>query len=87
MSNKSRRSIAWIALAFMVLFVAALTAWGFDRSLFNGAIGYAAIFTGGLGIGLFVVLYFTRPRDLPDDKPPEKPEEKPPADDRPDDLT
>lgn len=47
----------------MALFVVALTAWCFNRNLFHGAIGFAAIFTGGLGIALFVVLYFTKPRD------------------------
>lgn len=45
----------------MILFVASLTAWCFDRTLFHGAIGYCAIFTGFFGIALFVVLHFTRP--------------------------
>ena len=65
MSEKGRKIVARIALAFMLLFVASLTAWCFDRTLFHGAIGYCAIFTGFFGIALFVVLHFTRP--APDD--------------------
>ena len=61
MSEKGRKIVARIALAFMLLFVASLTAWCFDRTLFHGAIGYCAIFTGFFGIALFVVLHFTRP--------------------------
>lgn len=55
MSEKGRKIVARIALAFMILFVASLTAWCFDRTLFHGAIGYCAIFTGFFGIALFVV--------------------------------
>lgn len=61
MSEKGRKIVARIALAFMILFVASLTAWCFDRTLFHGAIGYCAIFTGFFGIALFVVLHFTQP--------------------------
>lgn len=52
--------LAIVALVFMVLFVAATIAWSFNRSLFNGAIGYVAIFTGGVGIGIYVVLMLLR---------------------------
>ena len=62
MKESTRRIIAWIALASMALFVVTLIAWCFNRSLFHGAIGFAAIFTGGLGMSLFVVLHFTKPR-------------------------
>lgn len=63
MSGRSRKVIAWIALALMALFVAALTGWCFDRKLLNGTIGLAAIFTGGLALGLFIILQLSRPRD------------------------
>lgn len=60
MSKRTVRILAIVALVFMVLFVAATIAWSFDRALFNGAIGYVAIFTGGLGIGIYVVLMLLR---------------------------
>lgn len=60
MSKRSIRVLAIVALVFMALFVASLTAWSFDRGLFNGAIGYVAIFTGGIGIGIYVVLLLLR---------------------------
>ena len=59
MRDKTRRIVAWIAIAFMTLFTAALTAWCFDRTLLNGAIGFAVIFTGGIGLALFAALYLS----------------------------
>lgn len=56
MKKKTLRILAIVALVFMGLFTACFIAWCFNRALFNGAIGYAAIFTGGIGIGLFVVI-------------------------------
>lgn len=50
------RILAVVALVFMGLFSVSVIAWFFDRTLFNGSIGYVAIFTGFVGIGIFVVL-------------------------------
>lgn len=60
MSKKTKKIIAIVALVFMVLFCVALTLTFYNRMLFNGAIGACALFTGGIGIALFLVLKLSR---------------------------
>ena len=64
MSDKVRRIIAIIALVFVGLFSVAFVMYLYDSALFNGAIGYVALFTGGIGLALFLVVYFSRKSTL-----------------------
>ena len=53
MKDKQARALAIVALVFMVIFLAALTATLADYTLLNGSIGYIA-----LGTGVFVFMIF-----------------------------
>ena len=58
MNKKLRKAVAIIALVFMGLFVVSLVLCLVDIKMLNGSIGFAALFTGFIGIALFFVLYF-----------------------------
>ncbi|MCH5165527.1 MAG: hypothetical protein J1G01_03905 [Clostridiales bacterium] len=53
MKDKQARALAIVALVFMGIFIAALTATLVDYTLLNGSIGYIA-----LGTGVFVFMIF-----------------------------
>ena len=63
MSSKSRRIIAIVALVFVGLFSVSFVMYLLNSAMFNGAIGYIAMFTGGIGLALFLVVYFSRKSD------------------------
>ena len=60
MSKKLKKIIAIIALVFMALFTVSLILTFYDRTLFNGAIGFFTLFTGGVGIALFFTIKLSR---------------------------
>ena len=60
MDKKLKRIIAIVALVFMALFSVSLILTFYDRTLFNGAIGFCALFTGGIGLALFGVIKLSR---------------------------
>ena len=60
MGKKSKRILAIVALVFIGLFTVSLVAFLVDKSLFNGAIGFFALFTGGVGLALFFVIKLSR---------------------------
>lgn len=57
MNKKLKKIVASISLVFMGLFVVSLVIACIDFNLLNGAIGYVALFTGFIGISLYIVLY------------------------------
>ena len=60
MSKKLRRIIAIIALVFMAVFTVSLVAYFVDKTLLNGAIGFLTLFSGGIGLALFLVIWMSR---------------------------
>ena len=56
MNKNLKKAIAIVALVFMALFVVALVLTCIDIKMLNGAVGYVALFTGFIGISLYVVL-------------------------------
>lgn len=79
MGKKQKRIIAIIALVFLAVFTVSFVVFLFDRTLLNGAIGFLALFSGGIGLALFLVIRLSR--DNTDDIPgvnlsEDKPEEK-----------
>ena len=60
MSKKLKRIIAIIALVFMAVFTVSLVAYLVDKTLLNGAIGFLTLFSGGIGIALFLVIWMSR---------------------------
>ena len=59
MNEKLKRVIAIIALVFIGIFSVAFVAYLLNATLFNGAIGYCALFFGGVGIALYFVLWIS----------------------------
>ena len=59
MSEKVKRIIAIIALVCMGLFSIAFVAYLLNKTLFNGAIGFCALFFGAIGIALYLVLWIS----------------------------
>lgn len=85
MSKRLKRIIAIIALVFVGVFTASLVAFLADRTLFNGAIGFLALFSGGIGLALFLTIKLSRdyseendgaPEETPDGKKGGESEEK-----------
>ena len=71
MGIKSKRILAIVALVFIGLFTVSFVAFLVDKTLFNGAIGFFALFTGGVGLALFFVIKLSRDNtdaSDPDDK-------------------
>ena len=60
MGKKSKRILAIVALVFIGLFTVSFVAFLVDKTLFNGAIGFFALFTGGVGLALFFVIKLSR---------------------------
>ncbi len=56
--NKTRRILAIIALFFMAIFSVTLVLTFVSPDMWNGAVAYAALVSGLLGAGLFLVLRF-----------------------------
>ena len=56
--NKTRRILAIIALVFMAIFSVTLVLTFVSPDMWNGAVAYAALVSGLLGVGLFLVLRF-----------------------------
>lgn len=56
MNKRFVKVLAVIALIFIVLFSVALVLTLLDKTMFNGAIGYFALVSGVVGIGLFFVV-------------------------------
>ena len=74
MNKKLRRIIAIIALVFMAIFSVSLVAYFVDRTLLSGMIGIITLFSGGIGLALFLVVWMSRDKDggengEPGDKP------------------
>ncbi len=77
MDKKLKRIIAIVALVFMALFSVSLILTFYDRTLFNGAIGFCALFTGGIGLALFGVIKLSRsPEDAKCDEQEEDSEQE-----------
>lgn len=84
MGKKQKRIIAIIALVFLAVFTVSFVVFLFDRTLLNGAIGFLALFSGGIGLALFLVIRLSRDNtdDIPgvnlsEDKPEAKDGDKP----------
>ena len=60
MSRKFKRVLAIIALVFIGLFTVSFVAFLVDKTLFNGSIGFFALFTGAVGLALFFVIKLSR---------------------------
>ncbi len=82
MGKKQKRIIAITALVFLAVFTVSFVVFLIDRTLLNGAIGFLAAFSGGIGLALFLVIRLSRDNtdelpgvDLDTDKP-EAQEEK-----------
>ncbi len=60
MSKKLKRIIAIIALVFVAVFTVSLIAYFIDKTLLNGAIGFLTMFSGGIGLALFLVIWLSR---------------------------
>lgn len=58
MSKKLRQIVAIISLILMVVFLASFTAYLIDSTMFNGAIGFLAIFSGAFMFSLYLVIVF-----------------------------
>lgn len=65
--KKLRRILAIVALVFMAIFTVTLIITFVNPKLLNGAFGYAALISGLLGIGLFLIVRFL----LKEKQPPE----------------
>lgn len=72
MSKRLKRIIAIIALVFVGVFTASLVAFLADRTLFNGAIGFLALFSGGIGLALFLTIKLSRDYSEENDGAPEE---------------
>lgn len=59
MDNKLKRAIAIIALILVGVFSVALIAYLFDKTLLNGALVDIALWSGGFGLLLFIVLWLS----------------------------
>ena len=72
-NNKLRRVLAIVALVFMAIFTVTFVITLVSPKLYHGAFSYAALVSGLLGIGLFLVIRFalkekTPPEYLPEDE-------------------
>lgn len=79
MDKKSRRVTAIIALVFMAIFSVSLVAYFVDRTLLSGMIGIITLFSGGIGLALFLIVWMSRDKysgenDENSDNPLGKPE-------------
>ncbi len=59
MNAKLKRAVAIIALILMLIFSVALIMYLFDKTLLNGAVDDLAIWCGGFGLLLFIVLWIS----------------------------
>lgn len=60
MSKKLKKAVAITALVFVGIFTVSFVVFLFDRTLLNGAIGFLAMFSGGIGLALFLVVKLSR---------------------------
>lgn len=79
MDKKSRRVTAIIALVFMAIFSVSLVAYFVDRTLLSGMIGIITLFSGGIGLALFLIVWMSRDKysgenDENSDNPLDEPE-------------
>ena len=56
MNRKFRKAMAIVSLIFMALFTVALILSLVNPKMFNGSIGYIALFTGFIGLSVFFVI-------------------------------
>ena len=63
MSKKLKKAVAITALVFVGIFTVSFVVFLFDRTLLNGAIGLLAMFSGGIGLALFLVVKLSRGGD------------------------
>lgn len=87
MSKKLKKAVAITALVFVGIFTVSFVAFLVDRTLLNGAIGFLAMFSGGIGLALFLVVKLSRGGE-PDgaETPPEEDSERSDKEDeKPDD--
>ena len=63
MSKKLKKAVAITALVFVGIFTVSFVVFLFDRTLLNGAIGFLAMFSGGIGLALFLVVKLSRGGD------------------------
>ncbi|MBR2967452.1 MAG: hypothetical protein IKC35_01580 [Clostridia bacterium] len=60
MNDKLKRVVAIIALVFIGIFTVSLIMYLIDSTMLNGAIGDLTIWSGGIGLMLWLVLYISR---------------------------
>lgn len=60
MNDKLKRAVAIIALVFIGIFTVSLIMYLIDSTILNGAIGDLTIWSGGIGLLLWLVLYISR---------------------------
>lgn len=77
MNKKLRRVIAIIALVFMAIFSVSLVAYFVDRTLLSGMIGIITLFSGGIGLALFLVVWMSRDQNGGDNGEPGNAADKP----------
>lgn len=76
-TNKTRRILAVIALVFMAIFSVTLVMTFVSPGMWNGAVGYMALISGLLGIGLFLVIRFVLKDETAKTEDSKAEEEKP----------
>ena len=66
----------------MAVFTVSLVAYFVDKTLLNGAIGFLTLFSGGIGLALFLVIWMSRDNydGANDDEPLDDPEAPAPED-------
>lgn len=60
MNEKLKRAVAIIALIFMAVFTVSLILYLIDKNMLNGAVGDMALWSGGFGLLLWLVLWLSR---------------------------
>lgn len=74
MNTKLRKTLAIVALVFMAIFSVTLVIVFVNPDLCNGAFRYAALVSGLLGVGLFLIIKFVlKEKETPDYLPKETP--------------
>ena len=63
MSKKLKKAVAITALVFVGIFTVSFVVFLFDRTLLNGAIGFLAMFSGGIGLALCKAVKLSRGGD------------------------
>lgn len=70
MSKKLRQVVAIIALVLVLIFTVSFIMYLTDSTLLNGSVGFLALFSGGFGLALFLVVRLTAPKAQEEEEEP-----------------